>query len=85
MTVERTKTNAPEDSKRPTKVMLSEALVAEADTLGVNLSQAAEQGLLAEIARARGEQWVERNRAAMESWNEYVARNGLPLDDLRVF
>lgn len=72
-------------AKRPTNVTLPEALVREAKALGVNLSRAAEQGLAAEVAQVRARQWVQRNRAAMDSWNDYVARNGLPLGDLRLF
>ena len=72
-------------ARRPTNLSLSEALVGEARALGVNLSRAAELGVATEVARVRAQQWIERNRAAMESWNDYVAENGLPLEDLRLF
>jgi len=51
----------------------------------VNLSQAAEDGIARAVAAARNAAWVERNRAAMESWNDYVRQNGLPLEDLSLF
>jgi len=64
---------------------LSESLVWEARELSVNLSQAAEDGIARAVAAARRATWVERNRPAMESWNEYVRQNGLPLEDLSLF
>ena len=30
-------------------------------------------------------QWVAENRAAMESWNEHVEQNGVPLAEFRQF
>lgn len=33
----------------------------------------------------QAEQWIEQNREAIESSNEYVEKNGLPLDKVRKF
>ncbi|MFL5288257.1 MAG: type II toxin-antitoxin system CcdA family antitoxin [Rhodopila sp.] len=74
-----------EGPKRATNLSLSESLVWEARELSVNLSQAAEDGIARAVAAARRAAWVERNRPAMESWNEYVRQNGLPLEDLSLF
>ena len=72
-------------AKRATNVSLSEHLVAEARELGVSLSQSCEAGLAAAVKKARGERWLEDNKAALESWNEWVEKNGLPLDRYRMF
>jgi antitoxin CcdA len=71
--------------RQATNVTLPADLLAEARTLSLNISQACERGLKAEIARARGAQWLEENRDAITSSNEYVERHGLPLAVFRQF
>lgn len=71
--------------KRATNVSLPERLVAEARELGVSVSQSCEEGLAAAVKKARGERWLEENRAALESNNEWVAKHGLPLARYRMF
>ena len=71
--------------KRPTNVSLDEALVEEAKALGINLSQACEEGLAAAAKAEREHRWLEENRAAIESFNDYVERHGVPLAHLRQF
>jgi antitoxin CcdA len=53
--------------------------------MGINLSQASEHGLAAAVAEARRRRWLEENRQAMEAWNDYVAKHGLPLAAYRQF
>lgn len=77
-----TRSDAP---KRATNVSINERLLAEARALEVNISRAAEAGLAQAIAARRAELWSEENRAALESSNAYVERNGLPLADYRGF
>lgn len=57
----------------------------EARELGVNISKASVAGLEIAVAKARREQWLEENKAALESWNDYLDANGLPLSGLRQF
>ena len=76
---------AIQPARRPTIVTLPVDLVAEARALGLNVSQACERGLEAEIARGRAAQWQEENREAIASSNEYVERFGLPLSEFRQF
>jgi antitoxin CcdA len=76
----------PDDSpKRATNVSLSEALVAEARELGVNVSRACEEGLESEVCRERAKRWQEENAAGFEAWNAYIERNGVPLAKYRKF
>jgi antitoxin CcdA len=76
---------APEPTRRPTNVSLPEPLVEEAKALGVNLSRACETGLAAAVKAERERRWLAENREALESWNEYVEKHGLPLAEYRQF
>jgi antitoxin CcdA len=71
--------------KRSTNLTLKSRLVRDARQLGINLSAAAEDGIARAVAKARDQQWVERNRGAMASYDAFVEREGLLLEDLRTF
>jgi antitoxin CcdA len=71
--------------RRATNVTLPESLLQEARQLDINVSQACELGLAAEVAKVTAKRWRDDNRAAMESWNDYVEQNGLPLAEFRQF
>lgn len=71
--------------KRPTNVSLPTELVNEAKRLGINVSEACQTGLAAEVKAAREAAWKEENREAIESSNEYVRKHGLPLARYRLF
>lgn len=53
--------------------------------MGINISAAAASGLEQAVALRRAELWLEENRRALESSNEWMEANGLPLADLRLF
>lgn len=78
----RSKRNA---ATRPTNLSLNAALVEEAKALGVNISLAAAAGLEQAVAKRRAERWIEENAAALDSYNEYVEKDGLPLEKSRLF
>jgi antitoxin CcdA len=71
--------------KKTTSVSMAEALLAEAKTLGINVSQAAEEGLAKAVAAKRAEVWIQENWDAIQSSNEYVEKRGLPLANYRMF
>ena len=71
--------------RQATNVTLPPDLLAEARKLSLNVFQACELGLKAEIARARRAQWLEENREAIASSNDYVERHGIPLAEFRQF
>lgn len=70
---------------RPTNVTLPESLLAEARALKINLSQACERGLAGAVAEAKAQRWRVENSQAIEAWNDYVERKGLPLAEFRQF
>ncbi len=72
-------TVAPRAQRRPTNVSLDRALVKEARSLGINLSQACERGISEQVAKTRAERWAVENRAALASSNAFVEGRGLPL------
>lgn len=71
--------------RRATNVSLRSDLIEEARELNINISQACERGLEEQVKRSRTEQWLEENRAAIESSNAWVEKNGLPLARYRQF
>jgi antitoxin CcdA len=71
--------------KKTTSVTMAEPLLAEAKALGINVSQAAEEGLAKAVASKRAELWIRENRDAIQSSNEYVEKHGLPLAKYRMF
>ena len=71
--------------KKSTNLTLSEALIDEARQFGVNLSEAAEEGIAAAVRTAHGRRWVEENSDGFEAWNRYVERHGIPLAEFRKF
>lgn len=74
--------NAP---KRATNVSLNQEKLALAKTLKVNVSNAAEHGLELAIKKKLADQWLQENKAALDSSNEYVEKHGLPLAKYRQF
>jgi antitoxin CcdA len=71
--------------KRPTNVSLDSRLLEEAKALGVNVSQACERGLEDQIRTTRAGAWLQANKAALDSSNDFVDRHGLPLARHRRF
>lgn len=71
--------------RRATNVTLPELLLREAQALSINVSQACERGLSAEVAGAKAERWLAENRAAIDAWNDHVEHHGLPLAEFRQF
>jgi len=70
---------------RPTNLSLNATLVDEAKELGINISLAAAAGLEEAVKRRRAERWLKENGAALETYNEFVDKHGLPLDKFRIF
>ncbi|WP_345940677.1 type II toxin-antitoxin system CcdA family antitoxin [Sphingomonas sp. So64.6b] len=60
-------------------------MIDEAKELGINISRACEQGLEKQVSEERARRWLEENRAALQASNEWVEKNGLPLEEFRLF
>lgn len=66
-----------EGNKKKMSLSISEPLAEAARQLDINLSRAAETGILQEIKRRRDSAWLEKNRPAIAAYNERVEREGL--------
>jgi antitoxin CcdA len=75
----------PNSSKLVISVSISESLIDQASELQINLSEAAEAGVTKAISDKRAALWLLENSQAIDSWNSYVDRNGLPLAKYRSF
>lgn len=71
--------------KRPTNVSLAADMVDDAKKFGINISEACQAGLAAELKKAREAAWRKENREAIESSNAYVREHGMPFDEYRHF
>ncbi len=70
--------------RRATSMTLDAALLDEARALGVNLSRAAEEGLLIAVKAERKRRWAEDNAEFIRDYNEWIAENGIPNSDIRI-
>lgn len=76
---------ATRSARKPTNLSLDSKLVGEARELEVNLSAAAEEGVRKAVAEARAERWKRENAEAIREANDWVEKNGLPLERYRQF
>ncbi len=81
----RSNTPTKPKTRRPANLSIDSALMEAAREFEVNVSRAAEAGIEEAVRKARREQWLEENREALESSNEYVRKHGLPLEKYRMF
>jgi len=72
-------------SRRSTSMSLDAAILDEARQLGINLSQAAESGLVAAIRAERARRWKAENAGAIADFNAFIDASGVPLADRRKF
>lgn len=75
----------PKSQRKSVNTSIDSKLIEEAKELGINMSRAAEQGIAKAISDEKSRRWLLENREAIESSNEYVRRNGLPLAKYRLF
>ena len=64
---------------------LDAAVLNEARRLGINVSQAAESGVIAAIRAERARLWKQENAGAIADYNAFIEANGVPLAALRKF
>jgi len=71
--------------KKAANLSIDSGLLEQAKRLKLNLSQVLESGLAEAIRRHEREQWLEKNRGALEAYNEHVEKHGVFSDGLRSF
>ncbi len=72
-------------TRKATNLSLDQRVVAEAKELELNVSRIAEEAISDAVRAERNRRWKEENREALESSNEWVRKNGLPLAKYRPF
>ena len=77
--------NLEKSAKKPTNLSLSVNTLEMAREMGMNLSQTVDTLLTVEVKRRYWEQWNERNKDAIDAYNERIAVEGLPLAEYRSF
>ena len=73
------------EARKAHNLTVSEALVAEAEAFGLDITSAAEQGIARAIKAEKERRWKIQNADAIKADNEYVAKHGLPLAKYRQF
>lgn len=77
--------STPKAQRKSVNTSIDSRLIEDAKALGINISRAAEEGIAKAISAEKTRRWQEENREAIESSNNYVRRNGLPLAKYRPF
>lgn len=71
--------------RRSTSLTLDRDLLDEAKALGVNVSRAAEAGVLAAVKAERARRWKVDNAEAVAAYNTWIEENGIPNASVRLF
>jgi antitoxin CcdA len=72
-------------TRKPTNVSLPADLLDRARERNVNVSRASERGLREEVQAAEARAWAEKNADFIAEMNARIERDGLPLDEYRMF
>ena len=72
-------------TKRATNLTVDPELLDAARALNINLSATFETSLRDALRKEKSAKWLEENRAAIQSSNDWVKKHGLPLEKYRQF
>jgi antitoxin CcdA len=72
-------------TRKAVNLSLDAELLKLARKLDINLSRAAESGIAKAVKAERERRWLEDNTEAIKGYNDYIAKNGLPLEKYRTF
>ena len=71
--------------KKAANLSINSNLLRKARELNINLSATLERALKEELSKREAAQWVEENRAAIKSYNNFVEQHGCFGDEFRDF
>ncbi|MBL0371205.1 type II toxin-antitoxin system CcdA family antitoxin [Rhizobium sp. KVB221] len=71
--------------RKPANLSIDSGLLEEAKQLKINISRAAEQGVLDAVRKERERVWKLENAEAIASLNEHFEKEGLPFPEYRGF
>jgi antitoxin CcdA len=75
----------PPSEKKRVNITVSSRLIEEAKSLGINVSQCAEEGVRRKVREAMAAKWLEENREALLAHNEWVKKHGTFGDRVRAW
>ena len=70
--------------RRPANLSIDADVLDKARAMNINLSRRRGRHATRDLARG-AKRWAEENAEVVRSWNDYVAKNGLPLRKYRSF
>ena len=82
MTIAQFDTAAP---KKATNLSINADLLRQAKELNINISQAVEQHLEGLVRDVLRQQWLEKNKGAINEYNQRIESQGVFSDSLRLF
>jgi antitoxin CcdA len=71
--------------KKAANLSVDDRLLSQAKRLKLNLSQVFEASLAEAIRQRQRDEWLKKNRAAIDAYNEHVENDGVFSDGLRSF
>jgi len=71
--------------KKAANLSVNSDLLRKTRELNINLSATLERALKEELSKHKAEQWVEENKAAIKSYNDFVEQHGCFGDEFREF
>lgn len=71
--------------KKAANLSINSDLLRKTRELSINLSATLERALRDELSKREAQKWVEENRAAIESYNDFVEQHGCFGDEFREF
>ena len=71
--------------RRATNITLPAEVYEQAKQLGINFSRACEQALRSAIRAEQEQRWAVEHAAFIKAHNAFVKKNGLPLEEYRMF
>lgn len=71
--------------KKAANLSVDERLLAQARRLNLNLSRVFEAGLAEAIRREERAEWLKKNRAALQAYNDHLEKHGVFSEGLRSF
>jgi antitoxin CcdA len=75
----------PQAPKKAANLSVNADLLSRARELNINLSATLEQALIQALEQRRREEWLVRNRDAIDAYNEHVEAHGVFSADVRSF
>ena len=71
--------------KKAANLSVNSDLLRKTRALNINLSATLERALSEELAKREAAHWIEENRSAIRSYNEFVEQHGCFGDEFREF